>query len=167
MRVLRVAASIGTLALVALLSAASAGGTAGAGGAGGTPATGSLQPPIQAPRSGPCVADPAFMRRNHMDYLKHERDATVHLGIRDPRTSLQACVACHASAQTGSVAIAKTDFCVSCHSYTAVKVDCFECHASKPQATAFVPLNHPHAVNAATRLTEQWRTVSAERTGLP
>ena len=161
MRVLRAAAATGAIALAALLSAASAGST------GGTPATGSLQPTIQTPRSGPCVADPAFMRRNHMDYLKHERDATVHLGIRDPRTSLQACVACHASAQTGSVAIAKTDFCVSCHSYTGVKVDCFECHASKPQATAFVPLNHPHAVNAATRLTEQWRTVSAEGAGLP
>ena len=161
MRVLRVAAAIGAFALAALLSASSAAGTDG------KPAAGSLQPPIQAARRGPCVADPAYMRRNHMDYLKHERDATVHLGIRDPRTNLQACIACHASTETGSVAIAKTDFCVSCHSYASVKVDCFECHASKPQATAFVPLNHPHAVNAATRLTEQWRTVSAQGAGLP
>lgn len=161
MAALRLAAAIGAYALVALLSAASAGG------AGGTPTAGSLEPPIQAARGGHCVADPTFMRRNHMNYLKHERDVTMHQGVRDPRTSLQACVACHASAQTGSVAVAKTDFCVSCHSYAAVKVDCFECHASKPQATAFVPLNHPHAVNAATRLTEKWRTVSAEGTGRP
>ena len=24
-------------------------------------------------------------------------------------------------------------FCASCHEYTAVKVDCFQCHASKPE----------------------------------
>ena len=34
--------------------------------------------------------------------------------------------------ETGSVAAAPTNFCVSCHSYAAVKLDCFECHASKP-----------------------------------
>ena len=30
----------------------------------------------------------------------------------------------------------RRDFCASCHSYAAVKLDCFECHASKPKATA-------------------------------
>ncbi len=156
MRALRVAAITSAFALAAVLSAASAGG------AGGKPVADTLQPPIQAARSGPCIADPATMRRDHPDMLKHQRDKTVHQGVRDPRTSLQACIGCHASAETGSVAVAKTDFCVSCHSYAAVKVDCFECHASKPQASAFVPLHHPMADNAATRLALQWRAVSAK-----
>jgi hypothetical protein len=27
----------------------------------------------------------------------------------------------------------KDHFCASCHSYAAVRVDCFECHASTPE----------------------------------
>jgi hypothetical protein len=62
--------------------------------------------------------------------------------VRDARASLKGCVECHASAQSGSVATAKTDFCVSCHSFAAVRIDCFECHASKPSA-AMLPTKHP------------------------
>ena len=80
-----------------------------------------------------CVADTAFMRRNHGDLLKHQRDETVRVGARDGRFSLKACVQCHASRETQSVAQAPTDFCVSCHSYAAVKIDCFECHAGAPK----------------------------------
>ena len=93
-----------------------------------------LVPAIErAARGDKCVADPEFMRRNHMDLLKHQRNETVHLGVRGGRDSLQGCISCHASASTGSVAQAKGDFCVNCHSYAAVSIDCFECHASKPQ----------------------------------
>lgn len=83
-----------------------------------------------------CVADPAFMRRNHMDLLKHQRDDTVHGGIRGAKFSLAGCIDCHASAKTRSVAQAPTDFCVACHSYAAVRINCFECHSSKPSAVA-------------------------------
>ena len=83
-----------------------------------------------------CVADTASMRRNHMDMLKHQRDDTVHGGIRGAKFSLAGCIDCHASAKTHSVAQAPTDFCVSCHSYAAVRIDCFECHSSKPSAVA-------------------------------
>ncbi|MBL0087360.1 MAG: hypothetical protein IPP44_11890 [Ideonella sp.] len=85
-----------------------------------------------------CVADPAFMRREHMSLLKHQRDDTVHGGIRgaNAKYSLKACIDCHASQKTGSVVKAETNFCVSCHSYAAVKIDCFECHTSKPRALA-------------------------------
>ena len=82
-----------------------------------------------------CVAPPEVMRRSHMDFLKHQRDDTVHGGIRGAKYSLKACIDCHAGRQTGSVAKAESNFCVSCHSYAAVEIDCFECHASKP-ATA-------------------------------
>jgi len=83
-----------------------------------------------------CVADTALMRRDHMDMLKHQRDDTVHGGIRGARFSLAGCIDCHASARTHSVAQAPTDFCVSCHSYAAVRIDCFECHSSKPGTVA-------------------------------
>jgi len=90
-------------------------------------------PVIEPAKAGTqCVADPAFMRRNHMNLLKHQRDITVHRGVRQARDSLQRCVSCHASKTTGSVAQAPTDFCSSCHGYAAVKIDCFECHASRP-----------------------------------
>ena len=81
-----------------------------------------------------CVEEPALMRRNHMEMLKHQRDDTVFGGIRGAKYSLKECIACHASSKTGSVAKTETNFCVSCHSYTAVKIDCFECHTAKPAA---------------------------------
>lgn len=83
-----------------------------------------------------CVADPALMRRDHMVYLKHQRDETVHLGLRGAKFSLKGCIDCHASAATGSVAAAPGDFCVSCHRYAAVSIDCFECHSGRPRTVA-------------------------------
>ena len=121
-----------------------------------------LEPAIEPARGEKCVADPAFMRRNHMELLKHQRNETVHQGVRDARASLKGCIACHASAATGSVAVAKTDFCVSCHSYAAVTVDCFECHASKPQASASLPLSPPQTGTAAPWWVAQSRQGSAQ-----
>ena len=109
----------------------------GVGAAGAVPqgdvGTRGLEPAIEPARGGQCVADPAFMRRNHGKLLKHQRDDTVHLGLRTGPYSLKACIGCHASRTTDSVAAARTDFCQSCHAYAAVQIDCFECHASKPQ----------------------------------
>ena len=68
------------------------------------------------------------MRRNHMRFLKHQRDDTVRAGVRGARHSLKDCVDCHASPATGSVIKADADFCSSCHRYAAVSIDCFECH---------------------------------------
>lgn len=79
-----------------------------------------------------CVEDTQYMRRNHMDLLKHHRDETMRKGIRTTKHSLKKCVECHASEQTGSVAASKQDFCVACHSYASVKLDCWDCHATKP-----------------------------------
>ena len=99
------------------------------------------KPMIEPARAGTqCIADPATMRREHPAMLEHQRDATVRGGIRGAKASLKACIACHASAQTGSVAKTETNFCISCHSYTAVRVDCFGCHASRPASTSFHPI---------------------------
>ncbi len=84
-----------------------------------------------------CVADTEFMRRYHMTVLNHQRDDTVHDGIRTKQFSLKKCIACHAVNGPDSRPVtveSPQHFCRSCHDYAAVKVDCFECHASRPQA---------------------------------
>ena len=97
------------------------------------------QPVIESARGDQCVGDPSFMRRNHMELLKHQRDDTVHGGIRSTKYSLKACIACHASQKTDSVAAASTNFCQSCHAFAAVRIDCFECHSTKPASVAAHP----------------------------
>jgi hypothetical protein len=119
------------------------------------------KPVIEPARGGQCVEDPATMRRDHMKFLKHQRDETVHGGVRGAKHSLKACIECHASQTSQSVAATKTNFCVSCHSFAAVKIDCFECHATQPAATsAFHPLLHPTGTTA--QLTRLVRALGAE-----
>jgi len=89
-------------------------------------------PRIEIARPGKCVAPTPVMRRDHMKMLLHQRDLTVHEGLRDPRFSLKGCVNCHASEATGSV-LGKGGFCSSCHAYASVKIDCFECHSPMRQ----------------------------------
>ena len=86
-----------------------------------------------------CVRDTDEMRRNHMKMLKHQRDETMRKGIRTTQESLKNCIECHANPKTNSVASSKEDFCMGCHSYAAVKLDCFECHSTKPKAAGAVP----------------------------
>lgn len=107
------------------------------------------QPVIEPARGGQCVEDPAYMRRHHMELLKHQRDDTMHGGIRGAKYSLKTCIGCHASQTTNSVAATPTNFCVSCHSYAAVKIDCFECHATQPQKTSSLPLAQPMPVGSS------------------
>lgn len=85
-----------------------------------------------------CVEDPKEMRKIHMNLLKHQRDETMHKGIRGQKHSLADCVECHASNKTNSVLGNDEAFCQGCHTYAAVKLDCFECHTSKRKATAGV-----------------------------
>lgn len=93
-------------------------------------------PKIVIEKGGKCVEDVAVMRRNHMEFLKHQRDDTMRRGIRSTKHSLQQCIDCHASRKTGSVVGSNENFCQSCHAYAAVKLDCFECHSTKPKAAA-------------------------------
>jgi predicted CXXCH cytochrome family protein len=86
-----------------------------------------------------CVADTFWMRRNHMTVLMHQRDATVHDGIRSRRFSLKGCIECHVVKGADGkpvTAASPTHFCRTCHDYAAVRMDCFECHASRPEADA-------------------------------
>lgn len=78
------------------------------------------------------------MRRQHMRLLQHQREETVRKGVRQGRYSLQGCIDCHAGRKTGSVVGAQDAFCEGCHSYAAVKLDCFGCHSpnARPDAKA-------------------------------
>ena len=91
-----------------------------------------------------CVEDTDFMRRNHMDLLDHQRDETVHEGIRSKQHSLSECISCHVVMGPDAVPVTVSSpehFCRSCHDYAAVKVDCFQCHASRPDSDE-LPANH-------------------------
>jgi hypothetical protein len=93
-------------------------------------------PKLDIGRGGKCVDDLKFMRKNHMDLIKHQRDETVHQGIRGGKYSLAACVDCHASKKNNSVLGSNENFCQGCHVYVQVKIDCFECHSSKRKVVA-------------------------------
>jgi len=78
-----------------------------------------------------CVEPNDVMRRNHMEFLKHQRDETLREGIRGQKYSLNDCIDCHAvkspDVAGGKVRTLKP-FCAECHSYAAVSIDCFQCH---------------------------------------
>ena len=88
------------------------------------------KPVIKIENPGQCIAPAEEMRRNHMEMLKHQRDRTLRQGIRGEKASLNGCIDCHASKTTGSV-LGKDGFCQECHSYAAVKLDCWDCHQPK------------------------------------
>jgi predicted CXXCH cytochrome family protein len=84
-----------------------------------------------------CVEDTDFMRRNHMDMLKHQRDETMLRGVRTEQHSLRECLNCHVVKGTDSKPVTSASpkhFCRSCHDYAAVSIDCFQCHASRPES---------------------------------
>ena len=83
-----------------------------------------------------CVRDTDFMRRYHMVMLRRQRDETVRLGERGGDFSIRACVNCHAVNGADGQPVGYDDpkhFCRSCHTYASVSIDCFQCHASKPE----------------------------------
>ncbi len=98
--------------------------------------------PIITKGKGPrCVEPTDVMRRDHMKFLLHQRDATVRQGIRTPKYSLTGCIECHVQRDAQGQAIpinAPGQFCEACHRYTAVRMDCFQCHAATPDQRAVV-----------------------------
>lgn len=95
-----------------------------------TALAGAPKPVIKIENPGQCIAPAEEMRRNHMEMLKHQRDRTLRQGIRGEKASLNECINCHASKTSGSV-LGKDGFCQECHSYAAVKLDCWDCHQPK------------------------------------
>jgi predicted CXXCH cytochrome family protein len=102
-------------------------------------ASGVPQPDIPRGQGEHCVEDTDFMRRNHMTLLKHQRDETVLKGVRTKQHSLKECVSCHAVHGPDAMPVTVSSpkhFCRSCHDYAAVTIDCFQCHASRPEVAA-------------------------------
>lgn len=98
-------------------------------------------PDIPKGQGEACVKPTDDMRKNHMEYLLHKRDDTMHQGIRTDVSSggysFTDCMNCHAVMDENKMPVNYKDdrhFCNSCHSYAAVKIDCFDCHASTPSA---------------------------------
>jgi predicted CXXCH cytochrome family protein len=99
-------------------------------------ALGGVTPGSKAAGMEACVAPTDDMRRNHMEYLKHERVEVVRDGVRDTKYSLAECVNCHGThdEQGQPVAInSEGQFCDGCHNYTAVSITCFQCHSKVPE----------------------------------
>ena len=108
-------------------------------------ASGVPMPVIPMGQGDSCVEDTDFMRRNHMSLLKHQRDETMKEGIRGNPYSLKECISCHAvnGPDAKPVTVASPQhFCRSCHDYAAVSIDCFQCHASRPES-GDIPAGHP------------------------
>ena len=90
---------------------------------------------VKAAKGEACVEPLPVIRRDHMKFLMHQRDDTVHGGIRGARHSLVGCIDCHAAKGDAGQWVridAPGQFCASCHEYAAVKIDCFQCHAALP-----------------------------------
>ncbi len=94
-------------------------------------------PDIPKGRGEKCVEDTALMRTNHMEFILHQRDETMHKGIRTSKHSLKECIDCHAVKGDDGLPVSVESprhFCSVCHRYAAVSVDCFQCHNSKPES---------------------------------
>ena len=117
-----------------------------------------------------CVADTEIMRKDHMALLNHQRDETVIEGVRGEPFSLVGCVNCHAQRDSNGQAIridAKGQFCESCHTYAAVKIDCFTCHAALPEDKEIIgsvdPAAHAVALLATSYSSQQLRILQSHR----
>lgn len=105
--------------------------------------------PKSKEKAGPdgCVRPEDDMRKNHMKYLLHQRDKTVHQGIRTKTFSLEQCINCHVlpDEKTGVFPSHSSSkhFCQTCHAFTGVSIDCFECHTDKPSKSQLKTLLLP------------------------
>ncbi len=82
-----------------------------------------------------CVRETGWMRRNHMELLRHDRDRTLRQGIRPVDGSIKECVNCHAEQDDHGSYLsvnAEGQFCSGCHTFASVSIDCFECHTTTP-----------------------------------
>jgi hypothetical protein len=83
-----------------------------------------------------CVEPTEYMRRNHFEVIRHQRDTTVYGGIRSTKHSLSGCVSCHVGYDQDEQPVdihAEGQFCSACHDYAAVDMNCFDCHATVPK----------------------------------
>jgi len=125
--------------------------------AGADSGLGHVIPGSKAAGLSSCVRETPFMRRNHMELILHQRDLTVHRGIRGVPESLAGCVDCHAAydEQGRPVSVeAEGQFCRNCHEMMAVDPNCFGCHSA-------VPMPPPGEAAAEQRAEPRWAALPA------
>lgn len=128
-------ARIAAAALVTALAAATLGG--GLTPFAGAAQAGELRPALPPAKGDKCVEDTEVMRRRHMEFILHQRDRTVHEGIRTAKHRFTNCIDCHVRPDAAGRLPRHTEaghFCTACHVYSAVSIDCFQCHADRPAA---------------------------------
>ncbi|MCF7982946.1 MAG: sulfur reduction protein DsrJ [Thiohalocapsa sp.] len=102
-------------------------------------------PSSKAAKVENCVEPTEYMRRNHFEVIRHQRDTTVYGGIRSTKHSLAGCVDCHVGYDESGQPLSVSDegqFCSACHDYAAVTMNCFDCHATVPEGESW---NHETA----------------------
>jgi len=94
----------------------------------------SFAPKVPHPTNGTteCVKPEDDMKKNHMNYILHQRDETMHNGIRTETFSLKECINCHVPKNSTARFGDDEHFCSSCHNFTGVSIDCFQCHMDRP-----------------------------------
>ena len=95
-----------------------------------------LMPELPAAKGERCVEPTEVMRRRHMEFILHQRDETVHRGIRTQKHRFVNCIDCHVQRNGAGDWPRHTDddhFCSVCHRYASVSMDCFQCHADRPR----------------------------------
>ncbi|MDH5679752.1 MAG: hypothetical protein OEZ28_14200 [Nitrospinota bacterium] len=76
-------------------------------------------PVLEKGKGEKCVKETDWMRRNHMNMLKHTRDDSVRDGVPAGESGLAGCVSCHPK---------RGEFCDSCHSFVGASPECWRCH---------------------------------------
>lgn len=89
-------------------------------------------PDVAKPKGDKCVAPTAEMRAIHFEKILHQRDDTMHKGIRTKTNSLKECINCHVPENTTVRFGDDKHFCSACHNQAGVTIDCFQCHADRP-----------------------------------
>ncbi|MDD9806435.1 MAG: sulfur reduction protein DsrJ [Gammaproteobacteria bacterium] len=118
-----------------LMMAAAATATAALAAFSGAAADGHLMPPLPEAKGEQCVEPTEVMRRRHAQFILHQRDETVHRGIRTQKHRFVNCIDCHVRPNAAGAWPRHTDdghFCSVCHRYASVQMDCFQCHADRP-----------------------------------
>lgn len=101
----------------------------------GAAADSHLMPALPEAKGERCVEPTEVMRRRHAQFILHQRDETVHRGIRTQKHRFVNCIDCHVRPDATGAWPRHTDdghFCSVCHRYASVTMDCFQCHADRP-----------------------------------
>ena len=125
----------------------------------------SFAPDIPEPEdeSLECVQPEDEMKKNHMNYILHQRDETMHKGIRTKQYSLKECINCHIPKDSTVRFGDDKHFCSSCHNFVGVSIDCFQCHMDRPMGAK--PLGKsPHGAQVSKPVSTEIASTSTDAT---